>query len=109
MTVENWKVYSGQLGTILSSKCLTIIKIIHFSSSGNLNRIYKFYGSRTLIITEAAFHINQYYISQKIISLLSQLLKNSIFFQQLCELINAIYSSDSNQRLSGSLSLCIDL
>lgn len=105
----NWKVYSVHLGTILSAKYYSVIKkIVKISSSGNLNRIYKFYSGRILII-EAAFHINQYYISQQSISLLSQLQKNSIFFQQLCELINAIYSSDSNQRLSGSLSPYIDL
>lgn len=79
LLLVNWKVYSIQIGTILSAKYLTIKKLAKISSSGNLNRIYKFYGGR-ILINEAGFHINQYCISQQTISLLSQLQKNSIFF-----------------------------
>lgn len=86
-------------------------KIAENSLSGFLSRIYKPY-SGGILITEAAFLINQYCISEQSISSLSQLQrkkKKGYIFQQLSELINAIYSSDSNQWLSGSLSLRIDL
>lgn len=85
-------------------------KIAKNSLTGFLSRIYKPY-SGEILITEAAFLINQYCISEQSISSLSQLQrkKKGYIFQQLSELINAIYSSDSNQWLSGSLSLRIDL
>lgn len=61
----------------MSPKCSRTKEIVKISSGGCLNRIYKFYSGK-ILITEAAFHINQYCISEQSISSLSY--KKIVFF-----------------------------